>query len=213
MITRIEEVAKLVDMDGYLQSTTYQLSGGQKQRVSLAGVMVDQVEILLFDEPLANLDPATGKYSIDLIDRIQQETDKTIVIIEHRLEDVLYRHVDRIIVIDEGRIISDSSPDQLLSTSILEETYIREPLYLKAVKYAGCDITPEMKPAQLSTFAVDSCKEKLIQWFESVPTPKPLDEIKPILELKEVSFKYTPEKHTIQGGSLLPSQKGRWSVL
>lgn len=77
--------------------------------------MVDDVKILLFDEPLANLDPATGKQAIELIDTIQQKTDTTVLIIEHRLEDVLWRNVDRIVLVNEGRILADMRPDDLLS--------------------------------------------------------------------------------------------------
>src|SRR5690606_27564683 len=73
MFETVGEVSKMVDLEDYLHSSLHQLSGGQKQRVSLAGVMVDKVDILLFDEPLANLDPATGQHAIDLIDRIQKE--------------------------------------------------------------------------------------------------------------------------------------------
>src|SRR5690606_30963226 len=129
MVTIVKDVSRMVDMENKLQASLHELSGGQKQRVSLAGVMVDDVDILLFDEPLANLDPATGKHAIQLIDRIQKETNTTVVMIEHRLEDVLECHVDRIIVVHEVRIKADLTPDELLASSILEECNIREPLY------------------------------------------------------------------------------------
>ncbi len=90
-----------------LTSSPFELSGGQKQRTSLAGVMIDDVDILLFDEPLANLDPATGKTAIEIIDDIHKKSGKTIIIIEHRLEDVLHRDIDRVIVINDGTIIAD----------------------------------------------------------------------------------------------------------
>ena len=64
------------------------MSGGQKQRVSLAGVLIDESPILLFDEPLANLDPKSGQDIIELIDQIHKEEGTTTLIIEHRLEDV-----------------------------------------------------------------------------------------------------------------------------
>ena len=112
-ITR--RAAELVGIENHLDYAPHELSGGQKQRVSLAGVMVDEVKILLFDEPLANLDPATGKQAIELIDTIQQKTDTTVLIIEHRLEDVLWRSVDRIVLVNEGRILADLRPDELLS--------------------------------------------------------------------------------------------------
>lgn len=121
----VEKTAQELDLEDLLDHAPGELSGGQKQRVSMAGVMIDRVEILLFDEPLANLDPASGKRTIDLIDRIQKNDHTTIVIIEHRLEDVLYRDVDRIIVIGDGKIAADSKPDALLTTSVLEAEGIR----------------------------------------------------------------------------------------
>ena len=134
-ITR--HAAELVGIENHMDYAPHELSGGQKQRVSLAGVMVDQVKILLFDEPLANLDPATGKQTIELIDEIQEKTDTTVVIIEHRLEDVLWRNVDRIILMKDGGILADLHPDELLSTGLLGENGIREPLYLTAAKGWG----------------------------------------------------------------------------
>ncbi|MFJ7724735.1 ABC transporter ATP-binding protein [Neobacillus sp. NPDC097160] len=198
MVKKVDEVSKMVDMEDYLDASLHHLSGGQKQRVSLAGVMVDDVDILLFDEPLANLDPATGKYAIELIDRIHCETNKTVVIIEHRLEDVLDRPVDRIIVVDDGRIISDMAPDELLASPVLEQCSIREPLFVKAAKFAGCRITPEMKPAHLDTFQVESCRDQLIDWFTNVVPPEPRVKTEPILELKDINFGYTPGQRTIQ---------------
>ncbi|NLW11581.1 MAG: ABC transporter ATP-binding protein, partial [Clostridiaceae bacterium] len=119
MKKRVLEVADLVEISNQLHKAPQDLSGGQKQRVSVAGVLVDDVDILLFDEPLANLDPQAGTHAIDLIDRLHKQTDKTIIIIEHRLEDVLFRSVDRIVVFNEGRIIADAPPEQLLSGSLL----------------------------------------------------------------------------------------------
>ncbi|MEH7381144.1 ABC transporter ATP-binding protein [Bacillus sp. JJ1533] len=201
MFETVGEVSKMVDMEDYLYSSLHQLSGGQKQRVSLAGVMVDKVDILLFDEPLANLDPATGQYAIDLIDRIQKETNTTVVIIEHRLEDVLYRHVDRIIVVDEGRIVGDMKPDELLSKPILEERHIREPLYVKAVKYAGYHITEDMNPAYFPSFDVEASKVGLKEWFEKVSKPQKREKASPILELEHLSFSYHQGRDTIRNVS------------
>ncbi len=151
MHERVKQVAQMVGMQDWLTSSPFELSGGQKQRTSLAGVMIDDVEILLFDEPLANLDPATGKTAIEIIDDIHRKTNKTIIIIEHRLEDVLHRDVDRVIVINDGRIIADMDAHALVSSSILGETGIREPLYVTALKYAGVQVTPEMRPGYITT--------------------------------------------------------------
>jgi len=202
MFSTVNGVSKMVKMENYLESSLHQLSGGQKQRVSLAGVMVDKVDILLFDEPLANLDPATGKYAIELIDRIQEETKTTVVIIEHRLEDVLHRHVDRIIVVHDGMIVSDTTPNELLASPILEECSIREPLYVKAAKFAGCKVTADMQPEHIHSFAVNLCKEKLFNWFEGTNPPPENQDTATILELKNLSFSYIPSHQTISDVSL-----------
>lgn len=194
----VRKVAEMVGITERLEYAPHELSGGQKQRVSLGGVMVDQVKILLFDEPLANLDPATGKQAIELIDDIQKRTDTTVVIIEHRLEDVLWKNVDRIILVSEGRIAADLKPDDLLSTSLLTEHGIREPLYLTALKYAGVEITPEKKPAHVDTVVLDeSDKQKVRDWFTSAP-PAPAKPERPVLlEVKDVTFGYNPETVTL----------------
>ncbi|WP_419509143.1 DUF3744 domain-containing protein, partial [Candidatus Allofournierella excrementavium] len=170
MHAAVARAAKLVDVDHHLGFAPHELSGGQKQRVSLAGVMVDAVKILLFDEPLANLDPAAGKQTIELIDRIQKETDTTVLIIEHRLEDVLWRSVDRIVLMDEGRIAADLRPDELLCSPLLTEAGIREPLYLTALKYAGVTLTPEKKPAHPDTLELtEADKDAVRAWYHAAP--------------------------------------------
>jgi energy-coupling factor transport system ATP-binding protein len=155
MHERVHAAAALVDIAGHLAKSPHDLSGGQKQRVSLAGVLVDNVDILLFDEPLANLDPAAGKEAVELIDSLHRETNKTILIVEHRLEDVLHRPVDRIVVMDQGRIIADSTPAELLALDLLQKTGIREPLYLSALRYAGVKISADMAPQSLDTLHLD----------------------------------------------------------
>ena len=200
-ITR--HAAELVGIQDHLDFAPHELSGGQKQRVSLAGVMVDQVKILLFDEPLANLDPATGKQTIELIDEIQEKTDTTVVIIEHRLEDVLWRDVDRIVLMGEGRILADLHPNELLSTRLLEENGIREPLYLTALRYAGVELIPSKKPAHVDSVIIDeSDKKKMTDWFWSRPAAEPEKEQEPLLEVKNLTFGYEKGKQTLRDVSL-----------
>lgn len=199
MKEKVKIVSEIVGIDTHLDSAPYSLSGGQKQRVTLAGVMVGEVDILLFDEPLASLDPATGKSAIELIDKIQKETNKTILIIEHRLEDVLHLPVDRIIVIDDGKIAADIKPAELLSSNLLKETGIREPLYITALKYAGCDIKPEMRPEHIDTLNIDTCKEKLKTWYEGAIEDKQKVHNETILEMRNVKFSYESGKEILHG--------------
>ena len=196
-ITR--HAAELVGIENHLGYAPHELSGGQKQRVSLAGVMVDQVKILLFDEPLANLDPATGKQAIELIDEIQKKTDTTVLIIEHRLEDVLWRNVDRIVLVNGGTILADLRPDELLSGSLLAENGIREPLYVTALRYAGVDITPDKHPAHVDSLVLDDADtQKLRDWFTARPRPAAQPEREPLLEVKGLSFGYQKGQQTLR---------------
>ncbi len=188
---RVLKAAKAVGIDTHLLHAPGELSGGQKQRVALAGVMVDDVDLLLFDEPLANLDPATGKSAMELIDRIHEQTGAAVVIIEHRLEDVLHRDVDRIVLMKGGRILADLPPDELLSTPLLRENGIREPLYVTAMRYAGITVTPEMLPHSIRSVRLsEEDKEKVRSWFRSRPVLRP-EETRPfLLEAEHVTFSY-----------------------
>ena len=198
----VQHAAELVGIENHLGFAPHELSGGQKQRVSLAGVMVDDVKILLFDEPLANLDPATGKQAIELIDTIQQKTDTTVLIIEHRLEDVLWRNVDRIVLVNEGRILADLCPDELLSGSLLAENGIREPLYVTAMRYAGIAVTPEKHPAHIDSVVLDKADNaRLHSWFQAEPLPAPKPAPEPLLEVRNLCFGYNKGQHTLRNVS------------
>ena len=170
MLPRVRSAALMTGLgDAMLNASPFDLSGGQKQRVSMAGILVDDVQVLLFDEPLASLDPATGKQAIALIEKIKEETGTTIVIIEHRLEDVLYRTVDRVVVMQDGKIIADMPSAELLCGDLLKDTGLREPLYISAMKYAGIKITPKHRPAMLDTLCLeDADKVALRNWQTSI---------------------------------------------
>ena len=141
--------AERLDLTSLLNHRPQDLSGGQKQRVSLAGVLIDESPILLFDEPLANLDPKSGQETINLIDKIHKEVGATTIIIEHRLEDVLYRPVDRILLVNDGELIFNGSPDELLSSTLLLENGIREPLYVTVLRQLGFDTRSAQNLSQL----------------------------------------------------------------
>ncbi|MFR4995818.1 MAG: ABC transporter ATP-binding protein [Clostridium paraputrificum] len=198
MKEKVKTVSRIVGIDTHLDSSPQRLSGGQKQRVSLAGVMVDEVNILLFDEPLASLDPATGKNAIDLIDKIKKDSNKTIVIIEHRLEDVLYRNVDRVIVVNNGEIVKDTTPGELLATEILKECGIREPLYITALKYAGCKLDKDMNLENIDEINLHSLSEALESWAYGVVNEEVKESIEPLLELKNVNFEYSKNKKVLK---------------
>ncbi|WP_321385676.1 ABC transporter ATP-binding protein [uncultured Enterococcus sp.] len=190
MRAEVERWAKTVELDQFLTHRPQDLSGGQKQRVSMAGVLIDEAPILLFDEPLANLDPATGKETVALIDQLHKQTETTVVIIEHRLEDVLYRPVDRIIVFNEGRVIADMLPDELLRTNILSEQGIREPLYVTAMKYAGVDLSTVAHLADIEQVSSPDLKEKISVWMKNIPETTINSHKHSQLRIEELSYRY-----------------------
>lgn len=198
MIPRINANASLVGMRDFIDHVPFNLSGGQKQKVAIAGVFGNDVEILIFDEPLAALDPQMGMTAVDLIDDLSKETGKTVIIIEHRLEDVLYRPVDRVILMSGGRIVADMSPDELLRSSLLQEHGIREPLYLTAMKYAGCSLDGVENLCDLSTMTLPVAEEeKLKQFFTEEREAVKENSEKPVVTFKDVSFSYDPGRKAL----------------
>lgn len=201
MIDKVNKSAELVDIKKELYTSPYKLSGGQKQRVTLAGVTVDDVKILLFDEPLASLDPATGESAIELIDKMQKQNNKTAIIIEHRLEDVLHCDVDRVIVMDKGEIIADTTIDEIIRKDILRKVGIREPPYLTALRYANCEINNTLNLKNIETLELGEYKEKIKAWYENIEDYESDENQNPILELDNVNFSYNKEKQILKNVS------------
>ncbi|MCR4596740.1 MAG: ABC transporter ATP-binding protein [Lachnospiraceae bacterium] len=202
MKKRVDEIAGIVEVGRHLKSSPGELSGGQKQRVSMAGVMVRDVGILLFDEPLANLDPATGKKAISLIDDIHKKTDTTVVIIEHRLEDALFCDADRIILVEDGRIAADMTPDELMSTDVLIRAGVREPLYVSALKAAGVKILPEDEAGQIDTLHVEKHFDRVRSWYHKQPAPPAPVYGDEVLSVSHLSFAYDQSRQVLDDVSL-----------
>ena len=200
MRQEVEKIARLVDVSRVLHHAPHEISGGQKQRVGLGGVMVGPIDVLLFDEPLANLDPATGKQAIALIDDIQKRTGCAVIIIEHRVEDVLYRPVDRIVVMGDGRIEYDGDPDSLLCSDLLPRKGIREPLYVTALKYAGVTLTPDMHPSYLPRLTLsEDQKQQVVSWFETQPQAVSQPMTEALLRVQDLDFTYEGGHHALCG--------------
>ena len=208
MKSRVHTWAERLDLSKLLGNRPQDLSGGQKQRVSLAGVLIDESPILLFDEPLANLDPKSGQDIIDLIDQIHEEQGTTTIIIEHRLEDVLYRPIDRVILINQGQVLFNGSPDELLRTTLLAENGIREPLYLTTLRQLGQDISKlphldKVEKLPLGDVSVD------------IPTPhfEKGAEAETILELGHLNFAYRESQPILKDLSLTIPKGQRLAIV
>ena len=203
MKERVQSWAERLDLMKLLDHRPQDLSGGQKQRVSLAGVLIDESPILLFDEPLANLDPKSGQDIIDLIDQIHEEQGTTTIIIEHRLEDVLYRPVDRVILINQGQVLFNGSPDELLRTTLLAENGIREPLYLTTLRQLGQDINQLEHLDRLEDIELTGVNRSIPE-----ATFTKTGETEELLKLEQISFAYQ-ENHPILKNISLSIPKGQ----
>ena len=203
MKERVQSWAESLDLMKLLDHRPQDLSGGQKQRVSLAGVLIDESPILLFDEPLANLDPKSGQDIIDLIDQIHEEQGTTTIIIEHRLEDVLYRPIDRVILINQGQILFNGSPDELLRTTLLAENGIREPLYLTTLRQLGQDIDQLEHLDRLEDIELTGVNRSIPE-----ATFTKTGEAEELLKLEQISFAYQ-ENHPILKDISLSIPKGQ----
>ena len=208
MKSRVHTWAERLDLSKLLDHRPQDLSGGQKQRVSLAGVLIDESPILLFDEPLANLDPKSGQDIIDLIDQIHEEQGTTTIIIEHRLEDVLYRPIDRVILINQGQVLFNGRPDELLRTTLLAENGIREPLYLTTLRQLGQDISklPNLDKVE---------KIPLEDLSVEIPTPnfEKSAEVEVILELGHLNFAYREGQPILKDLSLTIPKGQRLAIV
>ena len=203
MKERVQSWAERLDLMKLLDHRPQDLSGGQKQRVSLAGVLIDESPILLFDEPLANLDPKSGQDIIDLIDQIHEEQGTTTIIIEHRLEDVLYRPVDRVILINQGQVLFNGQPDELLRTTLLAENGIREPLYLTTLRQLGQDIDQLEHLDRLVDIELTGVNRSIPE-----ATFTKTGETEELLKLEQISFAYQ-ENHPILKNISLSIPKGQ----
>ena len=207
MHQKIGDWAEKLSLTDILAHRPQDLSGGQKQRVSLAGVLIDESPILLFDEPLANLDPKSGQDTIDLIDRLHRQEGTTTIIIEHRLEDVLYRHVDRVVLINDGQILFNGNPDQLLKTSLLQENGIREPLYISTLRALGYPIEDAEHLA--SVWEVDVASLTVGQ-LPALHFESESEEV--LLETNHLHFSY-PEKQVLKDINLTIHKGERLAIV
>lgn len=198
MHEKVLEVSKLVGIDKFLNSNPHNLSGGQKQRVTLGGVIIDDIDILLFDEPLASLDPKTSENTIKLINKITEKTNKTVIIIEHRLEDMLKLNLDRIVLFSDGEIIFNGSPNSLLSSDLLKSCGIRSPLYLTALEYGGFNVHNQNNLDNLDKMDTKEISPYVKDFYNNNPSYTYVKDFSsPLLSCKNIEFSYNKDRKII----------------
>lgn len=214
MVPVVVRHASVVGMQDFIAAVPFDLSGGQKQKVAIAGVLGSDVTIFIFDEPLAALDPQMGQTAVELIDNLAEDDDRTIIIIEHRLEDVLHRRVDRVILMAEGRVVADTTPEELLKSSLLMDYGIREPLYITAMKYAGCSVNDNQNLSDIHTLELtEDNRQKLLDFFNAnpaVPQPRLGEEA---ISFDRVSFAYDAGKNVLSDVSFTIHKGERIAII
>ena len=209
MLPLVAKAAERVGIIDQLALLPYALSGGQKQRVSVAGVLHETIQVLLLDEPLAALDPHMGEVMIELIDSLNEHEKQTVVMIEHRFEEVLHRRVDRVVLMDKGEIVTILTPDELLASDLLQQYGIREPLYISALKkmYGGLQQQTQLTNVEnvdLTGYTTDSVVEEPV--IDSISSMN-------MIELKDVVFGYDEKKPLIRIPQLTIRQGERIAIV
>ncbi len=212
MKEKVVQCLSMVGMEKFLERNPYELSGGQKQRVSLAGILTSSPKILVFDEPLANLDPASGKNVVNLIEEINKATGKTIVVVEHRIEEMLECGIDKIVVVEQGKIEKIGTPAEVLSSGIFEKLGIREPLYIDVMHYAGIDLKGKnISDISSAVQSIDeNIKNKITAYCsnsDANTTPNYKQRSETALKIDNISFSYDKKKPVLKNISF-EIQKG-----
>ncbi len=177
IIERVDEALEHLGILHLRERETFNLSGGEKQKVALAGVLAMKPGILLLDEPLASLDPASAQEALSLVRRLADE-GMTILMVEHRVEDVLNIHPDRVLFMKEGRIHFDGPPDQLDENVDYHEVKLPAPLIIQHAAAAP----PASYPHPLLFSEAD--KSQILVQF------------------RDVSFSYDEERSVLKGINL-----------
>ena len=122
IISKVEKILKLLEIEKLRERNPYDLSGGQKQRVALASIIAMDPDILVIDEPTSQLDPK-GTEDIFKIINLMANEGKTIILVEHKLE-LIAEYAQNILVLDEGEIILSGKAEEVLNNKILLEKEI-----------------------------------------------------------------------------------------
>lgn len=127
--TRVNAAVDYMDLVAFEDRAPQYLSGGEKKRVSIADILAMETDVVIFDEPMAALDPVNAQNVEDILRRLHED-GKTLLIATHDV-DFAYRFADRILVFSEGEIIADGTPQEVFhKKAIMERAHLREPVVL-----------------------------------------------------------------------------------
>ncbi len=206
---RVSEMASFFGIQEWFYKNVSELSGGQKQILNLASVMVMQPSVLILDEPTSQLDPIAAGEFLKVLEKINRELGVTVIITEHRLEDV-FSMADRIIVMDEGRIIADEVPEKIgeILKSFDHDMYKALPtpmrVYGEVPNSLFCPITIRDGRRWLSEYAKEN--ELNSDLIPKDTSKSDFDEI--AVEIKDAWFRYEKNLPDVVKGLNMTVEKG-----
>ncbi len=206
--TRVSEMASFFGIQTWFYKKVTELSGGQKQLLNLASIMVMQPSVLILDEPTSLLDPIAAGGFLKTLEKINRELGTTVILTEHRLEDA-FPMADRVIVMDGGKIIADSTPEEV--GKILKEKnhdmYKALPTPMRVhgevVNTLSCPLTVREGRTWLEEYA-----KKNVLNTDIIPKDKTQDNIDAVIEIKDAYFRYEKELPDVVKGFNLSIHKG-----
>ncbi len=200
---RVAEMASYFGIQTWFMKNVTELSGGQKQLLNLASIMAMQPSVLLLDEPTSQLDPIAAADFLATIRKINQEVGTTVIIIEHRLEDVV-PYADRVVVMEKGKVIADDTPRNV-GTKLKQEDndmFVAMPspmqIYAAVDNLLECPLTVREGRNWISElFQNQEIK------YRNIDHHQELKKSDPVIRLKEVWFRYEKEgKDIVKGVSV-----------
>jgi len=194
---RITEALEIVRLSGFEDRQPYLLSGGEQQACAIAAIYAMYPEIYVMDEPTSNLDPLGTQRVLSLVAKIARERNKTLILVEHKLEEALPL-VDRIIIMDQGRIVRDGPVEEVLAAGDLPHVFQRPPI-VRLAERLGVDSSP-LTADDLHARLPGDLKGSLI------PQPKPKEpdrgEGDVVIEIRDLEFVYDKGAPALRGVDL-----------
>ena len=210
---RVAEMASFFGIQAWFYKNVTELSGGQKQLLNLASIMAMQPSVLILDEPTSQLDPIAAADFLATIGKINRELGTTVIMTEHRLEEV-FPMSDRVLVMDKGRLIFDGPPrevgERLKGSG--HSMFLSMPapmrIYAAVPSELPCPITVRDGRMWLDAFA-------RAYTLQDIPTEdtRSLDSAVPVIELDDVWFKYEKDRPDVLRGLSAKAYKGEFLAI
>ena len=208
MRLRVAEMASYFGIQSWFHRDVCNLSGGQKQLLNLASIMAMQPEVLILDEPTSQLDPIAASDFLNTVKKINLELGTTVIITEHRLEDV-YHCADRVVVMEDGRVIANAAPRQVgaMLHGANSPMFAALPTPTRVFYESGAQGESPLTVREGRSWLTRTFAGKKLMWTQPEPEIRQAQE-ETVLTVKEGWFRYQREGDDILKGVTFSVAKG-----